>query len=46
MVKTINTFRKYLICPLGAKGFGEKYINGVKYYLYLRGKLNIFEKSW
>ena len=35
MTETIKTFRKYPVCPLSANSIGEKYINGVKCYLYL-----------
>jgi hypothetical protein len=42
MTETIKTFRKYPVSPLSANSIGEKYTNGVKCYLYLGSKLNIF----
>ncbi len=43
-IETIHIFQNYLICFLSVNSFREKYTNGVKYYLYLEGKLDIFEK--
>ena len=45
MTKITKTLKKYSICLLSANSFGKKYINGVKYCLYLESKLDIFEKS-
>ncbi len=45
MINIIKTFRKYLVCLLNTNSFEKKYTTGVKCYLHLRSKLDMFEKS-